>query len=272
MTDKPGTNGSDAHGIDSMDVPDGLLSKLTDLFNHGHLLKNIHESCNYYGIPLDENSAINRTRLVLHIVGITSEWAGEAKWDLLVSELSPVLGGEGREYQHYIERRGRADFPRAWIPCLSRPEAARQYIVRLLGKHGIKIPSSSEDLRGIEPARRPTFNLHGCFEHLLSDRNDKFNRFIYIEKALSCYGIYPGSLLFQQTGTSLADALPSRVVLPSSAPWSTVTFLNSLGMGFELVKDHKGKATESSKLMPWGIELEPPYDVDFFVSLWLGVS
>lgn len=283
MTDQPDAKGTgvqassaepspDGRVANSTDAPEGIVSSLADYLANSNLLSNINASCDHYGIPRGEDHDTNRAKLVLHVVGLSADWAGEDNWKMLVERLTPFCGAGPRGSKEALNKRGHRDFPLGWIPCNNRAEAIRQYIKRLLDEWGVAIPSNSWDLRGMEPARLPTFYLQGCFEHLLSDRKDKFSRFIYIEKALSSWGIYPHTSLFQQAGTFLADILDEQTTGHANAYWSPVKLLNALGVGFQPEKDHKGKAQRSGQLQPWGIWLKPPYDVDFLVSLWLGVS
>lgn len=272
-TDLPPSAGSGLRGpgTDDTKTPDEIISSLSDLAVL-RLSENIHASCKHYGISIDKSSSHTRAKLVLHVVGLTRDWLGEVKWSLFTARLSRIYGSTKREGIEALNIQGLKDYPRAWIPCIDTSEALRQYIKRLTDEHAVAIPADSDDLRGIEPAQKPTFHLHGCFAHLLSDRRDKLNRFLYIEKALSCWGVYPNSSLFQEVGTSLANILTPTVMARKSAAWAGIRVLNALGMGFQLIKTHNGKASRRAMLQPWAIELIPHYDIDFLVSIWLGVS
>lgn len=264
-----GSRGPDAEG---METPDEIIRNFKDLYRLGRLKDNIDTSCRHYGIPASTNPLHTRAMLVLHIVGLTPDWLGKAKWELFTARLSRIYGSKRREAIASLNMQGLKDYPRAWIPCIDTSEALRQYIKRLTDEHAVTIPAGCHELRGIEPAQPPTFHLHGCFSHLLSDRGDRLNRFLYIEKALSCWGVYPNSSLFQEVGTFLANILTPIVIQPRSTRWNGVRLLNALGMGLQLKKDRDGKATKHAVLQPWAIQLSVPYDVDFLVSIWLGVS
>lgn len=271
--DLPSSAGSAPRGpdTDGMEDPDEIISDLTSLCSRRYR-KHIDASCKHYGIFLEQDPSRARAKLVLHIVGLTREWLGKAKWEMFAARLSRIYGSAKREGIEALNIQGLKDYPRAWIPCIDTSEAIRQYIKRLTDEHEVMIPTDSQDLCGIEPAQMPTFYLQGCFAHLLSNRKDKLNRFLYIEKALSCWGVYPNSCLFQQIGTVLANILTPTVISHRSARWNKIRVLNALGMGLQLRKNGKGKKTRNAVLQPWGIELQAPYDIDFLLSLWLGVS
>lgn len=256
-------------------APKHVAVELADIFSHTHSVVIIKTSCEFYGIHMHESQFINRARLSLHVVGVTRDSVGNKKWEELAERLAYFIStcrtantvtiGRWNKYGPII-------FPNAWIPCISPVEALRQCIKRLLDEHEIPIPTGSLDLRGMEGPREPTFHLHGCFKHLLSEEEGKLTRFLYIEKAMSCWAVYPKSSLFQEIGTFLGNILTGSVVAQTSSSWNKVRVINALGMGIELKKDHQGRSTRKSILNPWGIELGPTYDIDFFVSMWLGVS
>lgn len=265
---RPGPGSLDT---DAMETPDGIVSELNQLFHHGRYRKNIAANYKHYGIS-SEDERRAQVELILHIVGLTPASLGDDKFELLAKTFLETFGFQKREGVDAYNRRGRRRYPKAWIPCIDVSEALRQFIKRLCDEHKVAIPPDSRDLYGIEPARTPTFHLEGCFDHLLSERGDKHNRFIYIEKALSCWGVYPHSHLFQQVGTLLAEILAPHTLTKKNANWAGIRLLGSLGMGLKLKENREGKARRDGVLKPWGIELGPHYDVDFLVSIWLGVS
>lgn len=256
---------------DAMETPDNIVSELNQLFHHGRYREKIIANCKHYGISLEDGDRA-RVELILHIVGLTPDFLGADKFKLFAEKFLETFGFQKREGVEAYNLRASRKYPKAWIPCLDVSEAIRQFIKRLCDEHKVAIPPRSRDLYGIEPARTPTFHLEGCFDHLLSERGDKHNRFIYIEKALSCWGVYPHSHLFQQVGTLLAEILAPTTLTKKNANWAGIRILRSLGMGLELKEDRKGKARRDGVLQPWGIELGPHYDVDFLISIWLGVS
>lgn len=282
-TEDPATTGHPAElpppgpaPVDARPVaPKHIAVELADIFSHTHSVVFIKTSCEFYGIHMHENRSINRARLSLHITGVTSDSVGEKKWEELAERLTDFIKkcrvtntptvGRWNKYGPIL-------FPNAWIPCISPVEALRQCIKRLLDEHQIPIPTGSLDLHGMEGPRMPTFHLRGCFEHLLSEEEGKLTRFLYIEKAMTCMGVYPKTSLFQEIGTFLGNILTESVVAQESSSWNTIKVLEALGLGFEFKKDRQGRLTRKSILHPWGIELGPTYDIDFFVEMWLTVS
>lgn len=266
----PSTASVDARPV----TPKHVAVELADIFSHTGSSVIIKTSCEFYGIHMHDNEVINRARLSLHIVGVTSDGVGKEKWDELAERLTHFINTcdvTNTPTVGHLNKHGPILFPNAWIPCISTVEGLRQCIKRLLDEHRIPIPRDSLDLRGMEGPRPPSFRLHGCFEHLLSDREDKVTRFSYIEKALSSWGVYPKSCLFQEMGTILGNILTGPVVAQEASPWNKARVLTALGMGVEL-KDRSGRSTGKFILHPWGIELGPTFDIDFHVSMWIGVS
>lgn len=256
-------------------APKHVAVELADIFSPSRGACTTKTSCESYGIHIDEDRFINRGRLSLHIAGVTSDSVGTEKWEELAERLAYFIRAcriTNTSTPGRWNKNGPVLFPNAWIPCISPVEAVRQCIKRLLDEHRIPIPKDSLDLRGMEGPRMPTFNLHGCFEHLLSEEEGKLTRFLYIEKALSCWGVYPKDSLFQEIGTILGNILTGPVVAQESSSWNKVRVLTALGMGTEVEKHRSGSSTRKFILQPWGIELDPPYDIDFLVSMWLGVS
>lgn len=256
-------------------APKHVAIELANLFSHTRSFAIVKTSCEFYGIHLHKNQFINRARLSLHIVGVTRDSVGKKKWEELSETLAYFITACRVTNTPTVSRWnkfGPVFFPNAWIPCISSVEAMRQCIKRLLDENRIPIPRDSLDLSGMEGPREPTFHLHGCFDHLLSKEDEKLTRFLYIEKALSCWGVYPYTSLFQEIGAFLGNILTGTVITKKSATWNKVRVLNALGMGVELQKDCQGKSQKRCILRPWGIELDTPYDIDFLMSIWLGVS
>ncbi|KAI7783223.1 hypothetical protein LA080_012147 [Diaporthe eres] len=255
-------------------APIHVAVELADTFSHTSSFIMIKTGCEFYGIHMHESQFITRARLSLHIVGVTSESVGTKKWEELAERLASFISAchiANTVTIGHWNKHGPILFPNAWIPCISPVEALRQCIMRLLDEYEIPIPIDSLDLRGMEPPRVPSFNLHGCFEHLLSEKEGKPTRFLYIEKALSCWGVYPKDSLFQEMATVLGNILTVPVIAQGPSPWNKDRVLHALGMGtFEIKKDRQGRSTRKFILQPWGIELGPTYDIDFFISMWIG--
>lgn len=255
----------------------------------GHHYKIVKSNCEYYGIPISENSSITRARLVLHISGITKEYVGEDKLEECVQQLALFLKYVVWQTLVYQNKIGHEIFPAGWITCTRRTEALLQVVVRILDSRGINYPAVTRStvFHGIEPPCNPSFELIGCFEHFLTaPKKKKHGRWVYIAKALEVYGVYPIHGLYRNLADALAKAFDPE--LPDSrhsmkpqvsgghgtkgVDWKRIRVLQRLGIGLKLDRDAQNRSTDRGVLLPWGIRTAPPYNLDWYIGFWIGVS
>lgn len=143
---------------------------------------------------------------------------------------------------------------------------------QLLIECKVAIPPATRNtiFAGIEAPLKPAFKLRNCFEHLIKVGAERYDPWIYIERALAAYGVYPGTPIFQCLSQHLAEVVFTRAVLAGKVGGPVrLRILQDL-MGIKVVPDVDG--TPFAVLQPWNITLRADFDLDFLIGLWIGVG
>lgn len=268
------SNSQEAVGSDP-----SVIRELFEILSVHSNISIVRYSCKHYGINSEGDDHIARARLALYLCGIHKPYVRQNQLDMCIHALSQLTQPDMS--LDLFNQRGIERYPLGWIPCLERHEALRQFIVRLLDQLKIAIPQDTSHtvFCGIEPPTTPSFELKGCFEHFFSSPSEeRHERWVYIDKALSVYGVYPGQALYRRCGRVLADAmLPARQNESHGYEWQKIRLICTLGATgvgprLELDKTEDGEDTQTGTLLPWGMKLKPPYAVDYLVGFWISVS
>lgn len=109
---------------------------------------------------------------------------------------------------------------------------------------------------------------------MMSAGRGRHERWVYIDKALSAFGVYPGAGLFRNIADVLVNVFTKEVLSSKyhNSLWRYIRVLRALGMLLDVDKGSDGTTVIRATLQPWNLELETPRELDFFMSLWLGVG